>query len=31
VNKITTEEENGLKQVQAILASLLSFAEKNPA
>src|SRR3981189_378825 len=30
VNKITTEEENGLKQVQAILASLLSFAEKNP-
>src|SRR6266478_1870740 len=30
VNKITAEEENGLKQVQAILASLLSFAEKNP-
>ncbi|HEY6239952.1 MAG TPA: nucleoid occlusion factor SlmA [Burkholderiales bacterium] len=30
VNKITTEEENGLKQVQAILSSLLSFAEKNP-
>src|SRR3981081_3946334 len=30
VNKITAEEENGLKQTQAILASLLSFAEKNP-
>jgi TetR/AcrR family transcriptional regulator len=30
VNKITSEEENGLKQVQAILGSLLSFAEKNP-
>ena len=30
VNKITAEEENGLKQVQAILSSLLSFAEKNP-
>src|SRR5713226_1092914 len=31
VNKITAEEENGLKQVQAILSSLHSFAEKNPA
>src|SRR6266581_303404 len=30
VNKITAEEENGLKQAQAILSSLLSFAEKNP-
>jgi TetR/AcrR family transcriptional regulator len=30
VNKITAEEENGLKQTQAILSSLLSFAEKNP-
>ena len=30
VNKITGEEENGLRQTQAILSSLLSFAEKNP-
>jgi len=30
VNKITAEEENGLKQIHAILASLLNFAEKNP-
>jgi len=30
LNKITSEEENGLKQVHAILGSLLSFAEKNP-
>jgi TetR/AcrR family transcriptional regulator len=30
MNKITAEEENGLKQIHAILASLLSFAEKNP-
>ena len=30
VNKITAEEENGLKQVHAILSSLLGFAEKNP-
>src|SRR5438046_7249831 len=30
VNKITAEEENGLKQARAILSSLLSFAEKNP-
>ena len=29
VNKITAEEENGLKQIQAIISSLLSFAEKN--
>src|SRR5258705_454456 len=29
VNKITAEEENGLKQTQAILPSLLSSAEKN--
>src|SRR5215831_10910518 len=28
--KITAEEENGLKQLHAILASLLGFAEKNP-
>jgi TetR/AcrR family transcriptional regulator len=30
VNKITAEEESALKQVHAILASLLGFAEKNP-
>jgi TetR/AcrR family transcriptional regulator len=30
VNKITAEEENGQKQVHAIVASLLGFAEKNP-
>ena len=30
VNKITAEEENGLKQIHAILSSLLGFAEKNP-
>ena len=30
VNKITAEEENGLKQLQALLAMLLGFAEKNP-
>src|SRR3979411_1065487 len=30
INKITAEEENGLKQIRAILSSLLSFAEKNP-
>jgi len=29
VNKITAEEENGLKQIQTIISSLLSFAEKN--
>ena len=30
VNKITAEEDDGLKQVEAILSSLLGFAEKNP-
>jgi TetR/AcrR family transcriptional regulator len=30
VNKITAEEEDGKKQIQAILSSLLAFAEKNP-
>jgi len=30
VNKITAEEDSGTKQIQAILSSLLSFAEKNP-
>lgn len=30
VNKITAEEENGLKQVRQTLGVLLSFAEKNP-
>jgi len=30
VNKITAEEDNGMKQIQTILTSLLSFAEKNP-
>ena len=30
VNKITAEEDDGLKQIQAILSSLLAFAEKNP-
>src|SRR3977135_2876688 len=30
VNKITAEEENGLKQTQATRSSLPSFAEKNP-
>jgi len=29
-NKITSEEENGLKQLHAILMMLLGFAEKNP-
>jgi TetR/AcrR family transcriptional regulator len=29
-NKITAEEENGLKQLHALLAMLLGFAEKNP-
>jgi TetR/AcrR family transcriptional regulator len=29
-NKITAEEESGLKQLHAILAMLLGFAEKNP-
>ena len=30
VNKISTEQESGLKQTHAIAAMLLSFAEKNP-
>ena len=30
INKITAEEEDGRKQIQAILSSLLAFAEKNP-
>jgi TetR/AcrR family transcriptional regulator len=30
VNKIHTEEPAGLKQVEAIVAMLLSFAQKNP-
>jgi|SRR5882672_851020 len=30
VNKITTDEDDGMKQVQTILSSLLGFAEKNP-
>jgi len=29
VNKIQTEEPNGLKQVEAIVSMLLSFAQKN--
>jgi TetR/AcrR family transcriptional regulator len=30
VNKIAAEQDDGLKQIQAILSSLLGFAEKNP-
>jgi TetR/AcrR family transcriptional regulator len=30
VNKITAEEDDGIKQTHAILASLLGFSEKNP-
>ncbi len=30
INKITTEEQDGLKQVRRILTILLLFAEKNP-
>jgi TetR/AcrR family transcriptional regulator len=30
VNKITADEDDGLKQTQAILSALLGFAEKNP-
>ena len=30
VNKIQAEEDNGVKQTQAIVAMLLGFAEKNP-
>ena len=29
-NKITAEEDNGLKQLHAMVSMLLSFAEKNP-
>ena len=29
VNKITTEEQDGLKQVEGVLALLLGFAQKN--
>jgi TetR/AcrR family transcriptional regulator len=30
VNKITADEDDGIKQIQAILSSLLGFAETNP-
>ena len=30
VNKIQTEERNGMKQVEATVSMLLSFAQKNP-
>jgi TetR/AcrR family transcriptional regulator len=30
INKISTEQESGLKQTHAIAAMLLSFSEKNP-
>lgn len=30
INKITTDETDGAKQVQAIVTMLLKFAEKNP-
>jgi TetR/AcrR family transcriptional regulator len=30
INKISSEQESGLKQTHAIAAMLLSFAEKNP-
>lgn len=30
INQITEQQENGLSQVQAITAMLLSFAERNP-
>jgi TetR/AcrR family transcriptional regulator len=30
VNKITADEDDGMKQIQAIISSLLGFAEKNP-
>jgi TetR/AcrR family transcriptional regulator len=29
-NKITAEEENGVKQLHGVIVMLLSFAEKNP-
>src|SRR3979490_1670482 len=30
VNKITAEEKSGLKQIEAVLTTLLGFAKKNP-
>lgn len=30
INKITTDETSGLKQLEAIIAALLGFAKKNP-
>src|SRR6201988_3199049 len=30
VNKITAEESSGLKQLEAIMTTLLGFARKNP-
>src|SRR5712675_3260935 len=30
VNKITAEETSGLKQLEAIMSTLLGFAKKNP-
>src|SRR3989304_8731337 len=30
INKISAEEESGVKQIYAILSMLLGFAEKNP-
>jgi len=30
INKITSDEPNGIKQLHAVLAVLLNFAEKNP-
>lgn len=30
INKITTDETSGLKQLEAIISALLAFAKKNP-
>ncbi len=30
INKITTEEQSGLKQIEAVLSLLLGFPQKNP-
>ncbi|MDP3482435.1 MAG: nucleoid occlusion factor SlmA, partial [Sulfuricella sp.] len=30
INKITSEENNGVKQLEAVLPLLLGFAQKNP-
>ena len=30
INKITAEEESGVKQIHAVVGMLLGFAEKNP-